>query len=138
MEQSDVSKYLWIEDVIAATTITFLALDFDDMIDPKEDYYKDDVIESLWIEDMERATTISFPIPEHFDLVEQYYDMDAIMDHFPSANALAMEQSDVSKYLWIEDMEATTTIPFPDPDFDNMIDSKKDYYKENFMDCLWE
>ena len=38
--------------MVAATTIPFLAPYFDDMIDPKEDYYKDDGIESLWIEDM--------------------------------------------------------------------------------------
>ena len=97
-----------------------------------------DVRESLWIEDMEEATTIPFPISEQIDSVDQYYDIDAMIDQFPSANALAMEQNDISKCLSIEDMVAATTIIFPIPDFGDMIEPKEDYYKEDVIDCLWE
>ena len=49
-----------------------------------------------------------------------------------------MEQSNVSECLWVEDMVVTTTIHFPLLDFDDMIDLKEDYYKEDVIDCLWE
>ena len=99
---------------------------------------QNDVNESLWIKNMEGATTIHFPIPEHFDSINQYYDIDAMVDHFPSANTLAMKQSDVSECLWNENMVATTIIPFSIPNFGDMIEPKEDYYKEDVIDCLWE
>ena len=97
-----------------------------------------DVSKSLWIKNMEGATIIPFSIPEHFDSIEQYYDIDAMVDHFPSTNALAMEQSDISECLWIEDTIVATIISFSNLDFGDMVEPKEDYYKEDVTDCLWE
>ena len=137
IEQSDVRKCLWIEDMVAPTKLPLPTPYFDDMIDSKEDYCKDDVSKSLWIEDMEGVTTILFPILEYFDSIEQYYDTNAMKDYFPYANALTMEQSDVSECLWIEDMIAAKTIPFPTPDFDDIIDPNEDSYKNDVSKSLW-